>query len=107
MRRVIITESRVPVKEDSKMHPHGLHHVTAVTSAVKNNLHFYTKVLGLRLVKKTVNQDDTSAYHMFYADKLGTVGTDMTFFDWEHAGQSTPGTDSIATTMFRVKGRGA
>lgn len=64
------------------MQLHGLHHVTAVTGDVRANLEFYTRVLGLRLVKKTVNQDDTSAYHLFYADKLGSPGTDMTFFDW-------------------------
>ena len=61
------------------MQLHGIHHVTAVTGKVKDNVYFYTQVLGLRLVKKTVNQDDVSAYHMFYADKLGTPGTDMTF----------------------------
>jgi catechol 2,3-dioxygenase-like lactoylglutathione lyase family enzyme len=57
----------------------GLHHVTAVTSKAQENLYFYTQVLGMRLVKKTVNQDDVSAYHLFYADKLGTPGTDLTF----------------------------
>lgn len=89
------------------MQPHGLHHVTAITRNVKNNLKFYTQTLGLRLVKKTVNQDDVSAYHMFYADKLGTVGTDMTFFDWPDAGESARGTDAIVNTMFRVNGHAA
>lgn len=89
------------------MQVHGIHHVTAVTAKIKDNLDFYTRLLGLRLVKKSVNQDDTSAYHMFYADKLGTPGTDMTFFDWPHAAREIHGTDSIANTLFRVNGRAA
>lgn len=89
------------------MQLHGVHHVTAVTGDVKSNLHFYTQILGLRLVKKTVNQDDVSAYHMFYADKLGTPGTDMTFFDWPQTSQNVRGTDSISETMFRVNGQAA
>lgn len=84
---------------------HGLHHVTAVTGQVGRNVAFYIEVLGLRLVKKTVNQDDVSAYHLFYADKLGTPGTDITFFDWPDIGPNRRGTDSIATTLFRVNGR--
>lgn len=89
------------------MELHGVHHVTAVTSVVSENLRFYTEVLGLRLVKKSVNQDDVSAYHLFYADKLGTPGWDMTFFDWPQIGPNKRGTDSIANTMFRVNGRSA
>ena len=84
------------------MQLHGIHHVTAVTGQAPANLHFYTKVLGLRLVKKTVNQDDVSAYHLFYADALGSPGTDMTFFDWPQTGPDRRGTDSIARTLFRV-----
>ena len=72
------------------MHVHGLHHVTAVTGNVSANKDFYTRVLGLRLVKKSVNQDDTSAYHLFYADKLATPGSDMTFFDSSHAREHGP-----------------
>jgi glyoxalase family protein len=89
------------------MQLHGLHHVTAVTGDAPGNLDFYTRVLGLRLVKKTVNQDDTSAYHLFYADKLGSPGTDMTFFDWPQTIRNQRGTDSIVNTMFRVNGREA
>jgi glyoxalase family protein len=89
------------------MQVHGIHHVTAVTGQVKRNKDFYTQLLGLRLVKKSVNQDDTSAYHMFYADKLGTPGTDMTFFDWPQTGRDHRGNDSISTTLFRVNGRAA
>jgi glyoxalase family protein len=79
----------------------GLHHVTAVTSKAQENYYFYTQVLGMRLVKKTVNQDDVSAYHLFYADKLGTPGTDLTFFDWP-LGPNRNGPGSIANTALRV-----
>jgi glyoxalase family protein len=89
------------------MQLHGIHHVTAITGDVADNLDFYTRVLGLRLVKKSVNQDDTSAYHLFYADKLGTPGTDMTFFDWPQTPPNQRGTDSITLTMFRVNGAAA
>jgi len=87
------------------MQLHGLHHVTAVTAKIGQNADFYTKNLGLRLVKKSVNQDDVSAYHLFYADKTGSPGTDMTFFDWPRVGPDRRGTDSITTTAFRVNGR--
>lgn len=85
----------------------GIHHVTAVTAKIANNVDFYTNVLGLRLVKKSVNQDDVSAYHLFYADRLGSPGTDMTFFDWAHIGPNIDGTDRIAGTAFRVQSREA
>ena len=64
------------------MIPHGLHHVTAVSAAIRDNLLFYTETLGLRLVKRSVNQDDVSAYHLFYADGVGSPGSDLTFFDF-------------------------
>jgi glyoxalase family protein len=92
---------------NNNMQLHGLHHVTAVTGDAPGNVDFYTRVLGLRLVKKSVNQDDTSAYHLFYADKLGSPGTDMTFFDWPHTGENMRGTDSIVNTLFRVNGQAA
>jgi glyoxalase family protein len=80
----------------------GFHHLTAVTADAPGNHKFYTKTLGLRLVKKTVNQDDTSAYHLFYADGAGSPGTDITFFDWP-VGREKRGTHSITRTGFRVK----
>ena len=89
------------------MQLHGVHHVTAVTGDVKQNKQFYTEFLGLRLVKKSVNQDDVSAYHMFYADKLGSPGTDMTFFDWPQTSPNVRGTDTISNTLFRVNGQKA
>jgi glyoxalase family protein len=81
----------------------GIHHLTAVTADAPRNVAFYTRGLGLRLVKKTVNQDDTSAYHLFYADAKGSPGTDITFFDWP-ASPETRGTSSIVQTAFRVAG---
>ena len=86
---------------------HGIHHVTAVSGRIGENAYFYTNVLGLRLVKRSVNQDDTSAYHLFYADRVGSPGTDMTFFDWPHVARDRRGTDSIVSTAFRVNGRDA
>ncbi len=84
----------------------GFHHLTSVTADAPKNHHFYTEVMGLRLVKKTVNQDDTSAYHLFYADGKGTAGSDITFFDWP-TGPERRGTHSVTRTGFRVKGENA
>ncbi len=80
----------------------GLHHVTAVTADVVGNLNFYTGPLGMRLVKKSVNQDDVSAYHLFYADAVGTPGTDLTFFDWPSSPANRPGPGSASRTTLRV-----
>jgi glyoxalase family protein len=82
----------------------GLHHVTAVTSNASQNVAFYTEILGLRLVKKTVNQDDVSAYHLFYGDERGRAGTEITFFDWSFVGPHAPGAGMISATAFRVPG---
>ena len=79
----------------------GIHHLTAITADAPANKRFYTDTLGLRLVKKTVNQDDTSAYHLFYADGQGNAGTDITFFDWP-VGRERRGTRSISRTGLRV-----
>ncbi|MBS0630950.1 MAG: ring-cleaving dioxygenase [Verrucomicrobia bacterium] len=81
----------------------GIHHLTAVTADVKRNHAFYTQTLGLRLVKKSVNQDDVSAYHLFYADGVASPGTDITFFDWPVPPEKR-GTHSIVRTGFRVAG---
>ena len=81
----------------------GIHHLTAITANAPANKRFYTETLGLRLVKKTVNQDDTSAYHLFYADGEATPGTDLTFFDWPVAPERR-GTHSISRTGLRVAG---
>ncbi|MFC7062494.1 ring-cleaving dioxygenase [Halobacillus seohaensis] len=81
----------------------GIHHVSAITANAKQNYDFYTNILGMRLVKKTVNQDDTSMYHLFYADAKGNPGTDLTFFEIPRAGTTYKGTHSISTTSLRVK----
>jgi glyoxalase family protein len=81
----------------------GIHHLTAVTGDTPRNLDFFTRTLGMRLVKKTVNQDDTSAYHLFYADGEATPGTDITFFDWAVKPEKR-GTHSISRTGLRVAG---
>jgi glyoxalase family protein len=89
------------------MELHGLHHVTAVTGKAQANVNFYTQALGMRLVKRTVNQDDVSAYHLFYGDALGNPGTELTFFEWSHMGPNRNGPGSIAQTALRVPGREA
>lgn len=80
----------------------GLHHVTAVTADVVRNLAYYTGSLGMRLVKKSVNQDDVRAYHLFYADAAGTPGTDLTFFDWPSSARNRPGPGAVSLTTLRV-----
>jgi glyoxalase family protein len=85
----------------SSLQLHGIHHLTAVTADAPGNHGFYTRTLGLRLVKKSVNQDDVSAYHLFYADGLATPGSDLTFFDWP-VPRERRGTRSIVRTGLRV-----
>ncbi|WP_404451787.1 ring-cleaving dioxygenase [Virgibacillus necropolis] len=80
----------------------GIHHVSAITANAKENYHFYTEILGMRLVKKSINQDDTSVYHLFYADEVGNPGTDLTFFEIPNAGTTYQGTSSISGTSLRV-----
>lgn len=82
----------------------GIHHVTAITSSAEKNYEFFTYVLGMRLVKKTVNQDDIETYHLFFADDRGNPGTDMTFFDFPGIPKGSHGTNEISTTSFRVPG---
>jgi glyoxalase family protein len=85
----------------------GIHHVTAITGDVSVNVAFYTQILGLHLVKRSVNQDDVSAYHLFYADEVGSPGTDLTFFDWPLAGPDRRGSGTIGAIAFGVHGREA
>ncbi|WP_028777103.1 ring-cleaving dioxygenase [Shimazuella kribbensis] len=80
----------------------GIHHVSALTAKAPENFDFYTKVLGLRLVKKTVNQDDPSVYHLFYGDEKGNPGTELTFFEIPMLAQNHEGTNSISATSLRV-----
>jgi len=85
----------------------GIHHVSAITGQAAANVRFYTQVLGLRLVTKTVNQDDPSSYHLFYGDETGSPGTDLTFFDIPRARRLRPGPGLITGTSLRVRGREA
>jgi glyoxalase family protein len=80
----------------------GIHHVTCITGDAPRNLDFYTRVLGLRLVKKTVNQDDPTVYHLFYADEQGSPGSDITFFEYPGARRGSAGAGMIHTVVFRV-----
>jgi len=80
----------------------GIHHITAITSSAEKIYNFFTYVLGLRLVKKTVNQDDINTYHLFFSDDIGSPGTDITFFDFKGVEKHQAGTDEIGRIGFRV-----
>jgi len=80
----------------------GIHHVTAIAGLAQRNLDFYSRVLGLRLVKKTVNFDDPGTYHFYYGDEAGQPGTILTFFPWEHAAPGRLGVGETQETVFRV-----
>jgi glyoxalase family protein len=82
--------------------PVGLHHVTAIAGDPVENLRFYRDVMGLRLVKRSVNQDDPTTYHLFYADAEGHPGTDITFFPWPHARPGNPGVGVVRETYLTV-----
>ncbi|MEK3722956.1 ring-cleaving dioxygenase [Paenibacillus sp. FSL H8-0034] len=84
------------------MNVKGIHHLSAMTGDAPGNYKFYTEVLGMRLIKKTVNQDDTSAYHLFYGDERGNPGTELTFFDFPGIGPTRAGASSISGTSLRV-----
>ncbi len=81
----------------------GIHHITAITSSAEKIYRFFTDVLGLRLVKKTINQDDINTYHLFFADDEGNPGTDMTFFDFQGIPKGRKGSDEISRIGLRVK----
>lgn len=80
----------------------GIHHITAITGDLQANLDFYVRVLGLRLVKRTVIQEEPNTYHLFYGDAAGTVGSDMTFFDWPHLGRDRAGARNVVRTLLYV-----
>ena len=80
----------------------GIHHVTAITADAPGNVDFYARVLGLRLVKKTVNQDDPTVYHLFYADEEGSPGADITFFEYPGARRGKAGAGMVHRVVFRV-----
>ena len=84
------------------MNLEGIHHVTCITGNAPANVDFYTGVLGLRLVKKSVNQDDPTVYHLFYADEKGSAGSDITFFEYPGAGPGRAGAGFVHTVVWRV-----
>lgn len=85
----------------------GVHHVTCVTGDAPGNVEFYASLLGLRLVKKTVNQDDPTVYHLFYADEAGSAGADITFFEYPGARRGRAGAGMVHTVTFRVASEGS
>jgi glyoxalase family protein len=85
----------------------GIHHVTAITADAPGNVDFYTRLLGLRMVKKTVNQDDPTVYHLFYADERGSAGSDITFFEYPGAARGRAGAGMVHTVVFRVASEAA
>ena len=80
----------------------GIHHITCITADAPRNVDFYARVLGLRLVKKTVNQDDPTVYHLFYADELGSPGSDLTFFEYPGARRGRAGAGMVHRIIWRV-----
>lgn len=84
------------------MRQNGIHHITAIAGPARRNLEFYTRTLGMRLVKKTVNFDDPGTYHFYYGDEAGQPGTILTFFPWEHAAPGRLGVGETQETVFRV-----
>src|SRR2546430_17315545 len=84
------------------MRLNGIHHVTCITGDAPANVSFYAGTLGLRLVKKTVNQDDPTVYHLFYADEKGSPGSDITFFEYPGAAPGSAGAGMVHTVVWRV-----
>src|SRR5260221_9918895 len=81
----------------------GIHHISAITADAQANVDFYAGVLGLRLVKKSINQDDTSVYHLFYGDERGDPGADLTFFEYPGVPRGRPGAGMIHRVVWRVR----
>jgi len=92
--------ARVGIVDEVKLD--GIHHITAITGDAPQNVDFYARVLGLRLVKKTVNQDDPTVYHLFYADEKGSPGSDITFFEYPGARQGRAGAGMVYRVVWRV-----
>src|SRR6266545_4035981 len=87
---------------EERMRLEGIHHITAITADAPRNVDFYARLLGLRLVKKTVNQDDPTVYHLFYADELGSPGSDITFFEYPGARSGRAGAGMVHRIVWRV-----
>ena len=95
-------DQRGTATRELPMRLEGIHHVTAITGDAPGNVDFYVRVLGLRLVKKTVNQDDPTVYHLFYADERGSAGADITFFEYPGARRGRAGAGMVHRVVFRV-----
>src|SRR2546430_12099079 len=98
-------KSVLGVGRGASLHPmklEGIHHVTAITGDAPGNVDFYVRVLGLRLVKKSVNQDDPTVYHLFYADEEGKPGSDITFFEYPGARPGRAGAGMVYRVVWRV-----
>src|SRR2546426_10492075 len=104
-RRRAEVEAAPPPGGDMKLE--GIHHVTCITGDILRNVDFYTRVLGLRLVAKSVNQDDPSVYHVFYSDEQGAPGADITFFEYKHAARGRPGPGMVHRVLWRGGPAGA
>ena len=90
------------VQSKAAMRFEGIHHITCITADAPGNVDFYVRVLGLRLVKKSVNQDDPTVYHLFYADEKGSAGSDLTFFEYPQARRGRAGRGMVHTIVLRV-----
>jgi glyoxalase family protein len=90
------------VQSEAAVRFEGIHHITCITADAPGNVDFYVRVLGLRLVKKSVNQDDPTVYHLFYADEKGSAGSDLTFFEYPQARRGRAGSGMVHTIVFRV-----
>jgi len=90
------------VQRREQMKLEGIHHITAITADAQRNVDFYADLLGLRLVKKSVNQDQTSVYHLFYADEVGEPGSDITFFEYPDLRQGRPGAGMVHRIVWRL-----
>src|SRR3712207_4278825 len=99
---VACTTTLAGYRKAAGMQLEGIHHITAITGDAPRNVDFYARVLGLRLVKKTVNQDDPSVYHLFYADENGSAGADLTFFEYPGARRGRAGAGMVHTIVHRV-----
>src|SRR5438132_776784 len=95
-----VSTDRSALSSESKLE--GIHHVTCITGDAPRNVEFYAGSLGLRLVKKTVNQDDPTVYHLFYADERASAGSDITFFEYPGAARGRAGDGMVHRIVFRV-----
>src|SRR5215217_2097534 len=95
------------MRNQSTVRLEGIHHISAITGDAARNVDFYARVLGLRLVAKTVNQDDPGVYHLFYADERGRPGAEMTFFEYPRAIPGRAGAGMVHTVVWRVAGEDA